>query len=428
MSRWDDVRADLDRIRPPCAWPDGRTFREGVRHVVLLSSSSRGGSSVLAEYLRSSRAMLHLRGELNAFLALHGLGYPESGTESDTLGPEHVDERADAFAYELATDIGRPALGPGDPRDYLAALRFRLRLQWPHVALDPDLLRDAVARATPPFGSDVFHAALLTSLAARSEIHPDLYDLSASLVHGLTPALATRAGPPGPGILEEPPFVCIAPWEPATPDDLERLPLLLKTPSNAYRLRFFERLFPNARVRVLHLTRNPAASINGLFDGWRYPRGFFSHDLGLQLDIRDYTRTAGPWSGRWWKFDLPPEWRSQVARPLAHVAAFQWLAAHRAIFDFTETRPDVLRIAFEDLLGLHARPTLDALFDWMGITADEPIAHRTVGQMPHVMVTDQPRARRWFERQAIIEPVLSRPDVMETAVRLGYKSDPSTWE
>jgi acyl carrier protein len=81
-----------------------------------------------------------------------------------------------------------------------------------------------------------------------------------------------------------------------------------------------------------------------------------------------------------------------------------------------------------DLLGTDARGTLDGLFRWLGIEPDAPIVERTVGQMPHVMVTDQPRARRWFERQAIIEPVLSRPDVMETAVRLGYKSDPSTWE
>ena len=428
MSRWADVRAELDRIRPACAWPDGRTFRESVKHVVLLSSSSRGGSSVLAEYLRSSRAMLHLRGELNAFLALHDLAYPESGSGSDVLGAEHVDERADAFAYELATDIGRPALGTADPRAYLAALRFRLKLQWPHVAIDPDVLREAVEQTSHPLGSDVFHAAVLTALAGRTEIHPDLYDLSAQLVHGQAPGLAARAGPPGPAILEEPPFVCIAPWEAATPGDLERLPLLLKTPSNAYRLPFFERLFPNARIRVLHLTRNPAASINGLFDGWRYPRGFFSHDLGLQLDIRDYTRTAGPWSGRWWKFDLPPGWRSEVARPLAHVAAFQWLAAHGAISDFTKERTDACRVAFEDVLGPNSRATLDALFRWMGIEPDEPIAHRTVAEMPHVMVTDRPRARRWFERQAIIEPVLRRPDVMETAVRLGYNSDPSTWE
>jgi hypothetical protein len=428
MSRWDDVRAELDRIRPPCAWPDGGSFRRAVRDVVLLSSSSRGGSSVLAEYLRGSRAMLHLRGELNAFLVLHGLGHPEAGTDSDTLGPEHADERGDAFAFELASDIGRPALGPGDPSDYVAALQFRLRLQWPHVPLEHARLARAVERATAPFGTDAFHASLLTDLASTSEIHPDLYDLSAKLVHGLAPTLSTRGGPPGPAVLEEPPFVCIGPWEPATPADLERMPLLLKTPSNAYRLSFFERLFPNARVRVLHLTRNPAASINGLFDGWRYPRGFFSHDLGVPLDIRDYTRTAGPWSGRWWKFDLPPGWRAEVSRPLAHVAAFQWLAAHRAILGFTEGRDDVLRVAFEDLLGARARETLDALFAWMRIAPDEPIARRTVGEMPHVMVTDQPRARRWFERQAIIEPVLSRPDVMETATRLGYKSDPDTWE
>src|SRR4030095_12643091 len=82
MNRWDAVRAELGRIRPACAWTDGRTFRESVKHVVLLSSSSRGGSSVLAEYLRSSRSMLHLRGELNAFLVVHGLRHPHARPDS----------------------------------------------------------------------------------------------------------------------------------------------------------------------------------------------------------------------------------------------------------------------------------------------------------------------------------------------------------
>lgn len=42
------------------------------------------------------------------------------------------------------------------------------------------------------------------------------------------------------------------------------------------------------------------------------------------------------------------------------------------------------------------------------------------------MATSAPRSRRWFERAELLGPVLRRPDVVETAERLGYP-DPRSW-
>src|SRR2546421_2354328 len=78
--------ATLRRLRGP-AVPD---FSLRVRELVVVASSSRGGSSMLAETLRESSALLHLHAEINPFLRLVGLTFPESGSGSDRLDAGHV--------------------------------------------------------------------------------------------------------------------------------------------------------------------------------------------------------------------------------------------------------------------------------------------------------------------------------------------------
>jgi DNA gyrase subunit B len=50
-----------------------------VRDLVLILSSSRGGSSMLAELLRHSPDLMHLQAEINPYFRLAGLCFPQSG-------------------------------------------------------------------------------------------------------------------------------------------------------------------------------------------------------------------------------------------------------------------------------------------------------------------------------------------------------------
>ena len=153
LDRLDRLRHGL---RPP---PDPR---EAVRDLVLLVSSSRGGSSVFAEALRRLPGTLHLRAEVNPFLRLAGFGWPESGARSDALDAQALGD-ADAFARQLSWDIGRPAAHQSDlDRD----LVWRLRVQWPALPLDDAALL-ALVRAVPGSPADDptgFHIALLRRL------------------------------------------------------------------------------------------------------------------------------------------------------------------------------------------------------------------------------------------------------------------------
>ena len=59
-------------------------LQEHLREVVLLCSSSRGGSSISTEWLRQHTGLLQLRAEINPLLHMSALVYPHANT-SDLL-------------------------------------------------------------------------------------------------------------------------------------------------------------------------------------------------------------------------------------------------------------------------------------------------------------------------------------------------------
>jgi hypothetical protein len=87
-------------------------------------------------------------------------------------------------------------------------------------------------------------------------------------------------------------------------------------------------LFPNAAITIIHVVRDPVSSITGLMSGWRH-HGFFKHLMPPgSLKIAGYSKPSLPWTGEWWKFDLPPGWRRYADGTLAEVCAQQWLSAN----------------------------------------------------------------------------------------------------
>jgi hypothetical protein len=432
------------RLKDP---PPLSGFCERIRDVVVIASSSRGGSSVFAEILRHSPHLLHFRAEVNPFLVLAGLGFPESGQDSDALfasslpGDSALEDLLCHDAGNLATCLSGQDARAGFARE----LAWRLSLQWPQSAFDPSLVAEGMQTALCHLASgsadgdapaltarlDVqrFHTAFLACIrSVHAEVNPWYYDLGETLVRGLCPDVPLPVGPPGDVVLEEPPFVTVAPWRPVDDRRISSCPLVIKTPANAYRLRFLRALFPNARLRVLHLTRNAAAAINGLFDGWRY-RGFFAHRIENALDIAGYSDVFSQWGRSWWKFDLPPGWEKVTRRPLVEVCAYQWRSAHEAILAFGSEADDVLRIRFEDVVCGSARrkETFEEIIHWLGIPADPALTRVVEEGLPPIMATDQPRHRRWYDKADLLEPVLASAPVRDLMEALGYDHDPATW-
>jgi hypothetical protein len=199
---------------------------------------------------------------------------------------------------------------------------------------------------------------------------------------------------------------------------------VVKTPSNAYRLRFLQALLPSTEIRVLHLTRSAAASINGLYDGWLH-RGFFSHRLeGRPLSIRGYSERFPAWGADWWNFDLPPGWEQVTRSRLEEVCAFQWRSAHAATLEYAAGGPSRAYHAmrFEDVVGPieTRREVFGRLAQWLGVPMDQGLTRVVEEGLPPIMATDQPRHNRWYARAALLGPLLEDASIAELMERLGY--------
>ena len=434
------VRARLELInrqRPG----DDHLFA-AVREVVVVASSSRGGSSIFTEILRRSPALVHCKGEITPFLNLAGLSAGESGSDSDHLGVAAAGStnrnRLAILEGELARDLGvnRPEdlRAPEALASFRADLHWRLTCQWPELIIAEEFLGACLEQTLaelvrqygwPPGGfpdPQLFHILLLARLRERyPQINPWYYDLAPELVRRHCPAAQINPAPPSRLLLEEPPFVAISPSQPATTEVVGGQPLVIKTPGNVYRLPFLRALFPNARFRVLHLVRHPGEAINGLVDGWLY-HGFFSQHLPGRLRIGGYSDRFPGWGKSWWKYDLPPGWPEWAGRPLVEVCGFQWRSSHQATLDYlAASGVEHLRIRFEAALGTPAERerTFSEVGNWLGIDPT-PLTTAALGNLPPVMATGQPRQNRWFQKTALLEPVLTEKNIRELAADLGY--------
>lgn len=427
-----DRLAELRALRGPAV--ENLTWQ--VRRLVVVVSSSRGGSSMVTELLRSTPALLHLSAEFNPFLRIAELDFPASGTGSDALDAGHADRldpvNRQILDRELALDAGVPAETIDDDETFARDAAWRFFIQWPEHQMDVEewtgialrVLRDLRARHgwAPGELRDAgrFQLDVLAALPARAvPVNPRYYDLPEDLVRD-APA---PAGPPGRTLIEEPPFVLPRPWRRATAADLASRALVIKAPSNAYRMDFLRALFPYARIQVLHLTRNPAAAINGLYDGWLYP-GFHAHRMPEGLGIDGYAPHS-PEERHWWKFDLPPDWHGMSGRSLIDVCAFQWRSCHQAILaDRTAGSPDYLRVRFEDVIrDPESRARVFArVADWLDIPLDAEFARTVHSGIGPVVATAPPSPRRWRRRIRLIRSSLDR-GVLTVAGELGYESE-----
>jgi hypothetical protein len=422
-------------------WSSTAGVLKSVREVTVVASSSRSGSSVFSEILRQSSQFWHLSGEVNPFMRLTRLAWPESGSGSDSLGSAHcTPANARALDAYLSMEIGEPADDLSDcwlGEEFTWRLYGRLSLQWPLEEFtisevgrwQATALKDARELRGGSFSwkSDVelFHVLFLKNARAEHpSIDPYYYDLDPKLIKAVFADLPRPVGPPGPIIIEEPPFILIRPWARGTLEDWASRPLLIKTPSNAYRLKFLQSLFPNAHFRILHLTRNPAASINGIYEGWRH-WGFHSHYIGPDLKLRGYVEDGDPECG-WWKFDLPPGWAEYKSSSLAEVCAFQWQSAHEFILEFIrQSGVEYRRIHFETILG-SADTRLEVfkdLYDWLHLVPDQNILETLHHSLPVVMAIAKPLRCRWRANEAALWPVLQAERIREVSECLGYANE-----
>ncbi len=449
IRRVRDFRTGIfDRIRSKDSRSVWLTFSlADVKQVVIINAGPRSGSSLLFSILRKFPGFYSPSGENVPFYRLHG--FLSDTFPSDEIPPEFI--RQGRYSRGLSRDFLSDfsiEISPDDIfnserlfEQYVDDLCLRFVLQWPQVDFQYTSLQKDIRKAFEiyrkrhiGFNREKFYLDLLEVLCNKYKvINPYYYDLPGGMIKKRFPKIGIPGGPPNEVIMiEEPPFILLSPRKKVGTVDLRNRTLLLKSSTDSYRLRFIPMIFPNADIKIIYLVRNPASSMNGLFDGWLY-RGFFSHNLLVyftrkasatspaELKITGYS-DCYPWGKWWWKYDLPPGWQNHVQDRLEEICAFQWQASNRAIINYLKEEKKVYcLVRYEQIVrNLETRTReIKKILDFLGLDAGTSGCLK-LDQLPVVQASQPPEPCRWKKRKEMIWRLLNHPQVAEISNELGY--------
>jgi hypothetical protein len=180
------------------------------------------------------------------------------------------------------------------------------------------------------------------------------------------------------------------------------LRFLEKTPKNALRVPFFDRIFADASF--IFLWRDPRENLSSIIEAWR-SGNWQTYD---GLDGFD-----GPWS-----LLLPPGWPQQRGKSVEEIAAFQWEVTNRTLLDDLGALPRK-RWSVVNYSDLIANPAtiVQRLCDFAGVEFNQSLRERVTAPLPLSRFTQTPPAPgKWLRNEAAILRVL--PGIRETWKRL----------
>lgn len=411
----DDRKLILDKVKNKILENTNEDLTPAhIQNVCVILTSSRGGSSVFKEVLTQSDDTIFLDGEEEPYYILTQNGYPFN-SDSDKI---------DSFnnKYELlkliSTDIGKNISSTKeiDIDEFVNFWRNRLLLQFPQY-LDRDDESFANILMTIhniiKLGIEVENKSFdqINNSIIQMLENSQFYD---GFIKSFKDAPSFNREYDSKYKIEESPFVTPKLKTRPNSQELANKTLILKTPQDCYRVDAIRELFPHANIKFIHLTRNVAATVNGLIDGWQSDKAFFAHDVSHEtfLDIEDYET-----SNKWWKFDLPPNWQDFTQSNLEDVCVNQWIYSHKSIYESINQDDELLKIKFEDFVQ---DPT-NILKD---VTNFLNISDININELPETMTTNKPEMQRWKRKKNIINQAIdNNPRALELMRVLDYNID-----
>jgi hypothetical protein len=190
------------------------------------------------------------------------------------------------------------------------------------------------------------------------------------------------------------------------PRDGRILKFLEKTPKNALRIPFLDRVFPHAQF--VFLWREPRGNISSIIEAWRAGKW------------RTYPRLEGfelPWS-----LLLPPGWEAMRGKPLEELAAFQWHVTNSVILeDLAALAADRWTIIDYDRFVANPAETIRRICRFADLEFDDELMQRVSSPLPaakHTLTPADPL--KWQRNRAEVERVL--PLVESVRARLAQAS------
>jgi len=190
--------------------------------------------------------------------------------------------------------------------------------------------------------------------------------------------------------------------------DIRRLRFIEKTPKNALRLPFMDKVFPDALY--IFLFRDVRANLSSMMEAWKARRWVTYPNLKS-------------WQGPPWSLLLPPGWQELNGRPLEEICAFQWESANRILLDDLEKIPRHrwTTINYQLLLD-DPESAVEKLCEFAGLELDDRLRQIVQRPLPLSRLTHtQPAADKWRKNETEIESVLGSLKGIEARLQtLGY--------
>lgn len=374
---------------------DENDFKD-FKKVVVLLTSSRGGSSLLHSLLAKHPNIVTLSGEHTTDYRLCNMLYPF--TEDDTAMDFTYTQR-ELFRKRLFA-----AMGENDSKfksKYFARhFIYRLPVQYPNIEFDYERIYKRLSRARNK-----------KELKERIMIEYNNF--------GLNPRYNDKASidfeisgdvtePLRYYFVEETPFVFPS-IKRKLPENIEEKTLVLKSPVDAHRNDMLRKLL-KTKIDFIHFSRNPAASINGLIDGWKLYRGFYSYTVD-NLNISGYTENH-KMHEKLWCYDMPDGWEKLKSENLINICAYQWKRAHENIIQshYKNNSNSIMRAKFENIIRDDAtrKHEIKKILNFMELEYTGEDFKNKINNMPIVMATKEPRKARWRDRENTILNVIDK--------------------
>jgi LPS sulfotransferase NodH len=177
---------------------------------------------------------------------------------------------------------------------------------------------------------------------------------------------------------------------------------LEKTPKNALRIPFFNRVFPDAQF--VFLWRDPRENISSMMEAWR---------SGQWRTYPKLEGFEGPWS-----LLLPSQWRAMNGKPLHEITAWQWRQTNDIVLNDLQSLPRERWTVLEygDLVRDPA-VAIAKLCEFLNMSIDATLGQRLCEPLPAARYTlTAPAVDKWRTNEAEIAMVL--PSVQATWERL----------
>jgi hypothetical protein len=181
-------------------------------------------------------------------------------------------------------------------------------------------------------------------------------------------------------------------------EQLNGIRFLEKTPKNSLRIRFLNKVFPDAIF--IHLVRDPKENISSIIEGWR--SGYF------------ITYPHLPGFNNRWSYLLPPKWESLKEKPVEQIATFQWQAANQAIIDDLQhiDKSRQYTVNYQDFLD-NTSTVINKLCTFLDIEFDPELEQYCNSPLPYSRYTlTKPNVDKWQQNKALLAPNMAQLDAL----------------